>query len=654
MLFKISSPVKLSDMCRVNGLVPMNCGSRMKMTEYNDANSINYDDNTCLILAITMHNVKKWKGLNREAFFHKIMDYIERLTLAPEIMSSIIYAIDEGVITNSKIDTILFYIWALIDKKNIGLHVNGKIHYYFFNEFQHDYMTKENTIYFDFDDDHIIPLIKYDKLEDKETMDWYNDIMKFQEHIENKLDHINTEIAKQLLEADEEEKKMEILNQKNSAHNEQTDMEIAKALQEEEDKEDKLRRSANLNNTYNIGQYETERKNREQYRHNLINRPILNKWEYEQNEQNEQNKQNEQDKYSDLKLCSKCNKIISCKQGLYWCDNCSKTIDEVDEEIENDDDDGPKFKSCNICDTTIIEKNGLFECHYCEDFDEDKHLFDSKQYDREKQLTSWDNENDENNENNENNEHDKVIFIPCESCGRLIKGMCEWYYCNDCNEYTLSNQQRQTCELNELDIKDNEEFWKYDSDEKYVDNGYFEREYPSDTRPDDPNNINTTFKEQNRFHDESNKEKDGIYFDPHYDDKYGKYNPNKMNESVIDKLNYEKTIEKSLNIVEVNDDDDDDDDLQRALKESKDMYLDSNVEENNIFAENMDNSDEKWDSEDEENQNINYYNNCYFNEYFKLQPDENINIVSDSSECGGYQTDDTNDTNDTNELINLL
>ena len=76
--------------------------------------------------------------------------------------------------------------------------------------------------------------------------------MKFQEQIENKLNHINTEIAKQLLEADEEEKKMEILNQKNSAHNEQTDMEIAKALQEEEDKEDKLRRSANLNNTYNI------------------------------------------------------------------------------------------------------------------------------------------------------------------------------------------------------------------------------------------------------------------------------------------------------------------------------------------------------------------------------------------------------------------
>ncbi len=60
-LFKIENTLTLTDLCRVHNLVPMNCGSRMKLTENSDGDSLEYDDNTCLILSITMHNVKKWK-----------------------------------------------------------------------------------------------------------------------------------------------------------------------------------------------------------------------------------------------------------------------------------------------------------------------------------------------------------------------------------------------------------------------------------------------------------------------------------------------------------------------------------------------------------------------------------------------------------------
>lgn len=688
-LFQIKPNFTLQDVCRVHDLIPMNCGSRMKLRETSDDNSLDYDDNSCLILSLIIHDVRKWKGMNRDKFFHHIMDYIQMVNVPEQLTNSLVSAVDEGMQPNARLDAILLYIWARVAKKNIGLHTNGHIQYYFFNEFQHAIMSDRNTIYLDFDDDHFIPLIKADLLDDSETMQWYDDILKFQENLETRLNKLNDDIAKQLLELDKEDR------QTISSHNEQSDLEIAKALQEEEDKKSaSFQQNVNMNNKYDVGQYDKERRAREQYRSQLHNRSAPNSWESENN-----------DKFTDAKMCAKCSQVIFRKQGLYWCDNCSKTIDEVVEDNEENDDndydldDGPEFKACGKCGRTIIKVNGLFECPQCEGFDEDKHLFNPEQYDMEKQLTSWDViDGPEKEELYFPEKNKNAVFKPCKTCGRMIREQHGMFYCASCNEYTspfkpsrggtyaeLQREQEhldmksdhdiremkptndierhehamQIREMDRLDKRDNEGFWDYDKkkiqynrfgqehhDDGYVDNDYFDREYPSDARPSDHNNLSTSFRENggSKFWEKTPQYEDGVTFDPHYDDKYGKYNPNRMNEVLIDKFNLQKAMRESMGI----NSDDDDEELQRALKESKDMYLDTNVEEHNIFAEDVGAEAEgDWNSDPED---TNYFYNCYFNDNFKLQPDENVPIAI-ANDSDSYQTDDTTDTN---ELIALL
>lgn len=694
-LFKIVNNLNLIDLCRVHNLTPMNCGSKMKLTENSDGDNLEYDDNTCLILSITMHNVNKWAKLNRDMFFHTIMDYIEKVKLAPEIMSSVISAIDEGMKLNSRLDTVLLYVWARADKKNIGLFNNGKLHYYFFNEFQHAMMTEENTIYFDFDNDHFIPLVKLDLLDDFDTMNWYEDILKFQDNIEKKLNNLNGEIAKQLMELDQEED-----NHIQPVHDEKTDLEIAKALQEEEDKKTlALRQDQNMNNKFNLGQYEQYRRLRGQYRSNINQRKIPYSWKDEVYES--------EDKFADLKLCAKCDQVIHRINGLYWCDNCSKTITEVEEEkeiIDDNDYDGPRFKSCGICNNTIIEKNGLFECPKCEGIDEDKHIFDAAQYNMEKQLTNWDIRDDPYSKER----CDNITFKPCRSCDRMIKETYGMFYCTYCNQYTgnakpsntntdtyteLKREQEhlktmkehdirerpsiteferhehamQVRELDELDKRDNEGFWNYDKthdDAKYVDNGYFEREYPSDYRPSEPTNMSNTFKQHqpSKFWTKSHNSgensdgfSDEVVFDPHYDDRYGKSNPNTMSETEIDSLNIKRAAKESMGITS----DDEDEELQRALKESRDMYLDTNVEKDNIFAENVGHEAENmgdWNSDPEDFAENNYFHNCYLNEDFQLQPDDDVPIAieNDNSWNGSGYGSDMNESINIDELAALL
>ncbi len=276
----------------------------------------------------------------------------------------------------------------------------------------------------------------------------------------------------------------------------------------------------------------------------------------------------------------------------------------------------------------------------------------------------------------------QAVFKPCRDCGRMIREFGGKFYCTDCSVYTvptkpsndstymkLKREQEhldmekehdlrenpfiqthddmerhehamQVRELDELDKRDNDGFWNYEEsnqDTKFVDNDYFDREYP--TERNDMGSIFRAHKE-NKFWKKSPYE-DGVEFDPHFDDRYGQHNPNHSSEVEIDKKIMEKAIRESMG------DNIDDEDLQRALRESKDMYLDNNVEKDNIFAEDVgndaDNETENWENWNDNSNNsvdTNYFYNCYLNKDFQLQPDDS----------GG----ETDDTNDTNELINLL
>lgn len=635
-LFRVDESISLQELCRIHNLTPMNCGSRMKLKEDSDDDSLDYDDNTCFILSVIMHNVKKWKKLNRDMFFHKIMDNIEKMTFTPELTTGIISAIDESMKPNHMIDALLCHVWSRVETKNMCIHHDNKLHYYFFNEFQHACMCDENTIYFDFDNEHFIPLIKSELLDDEDTMTWYEQNITYQDNIETKLEKLNTDVAKQLLELDTEQAK---LNMTSSGHDENNDMEIAKALQEEEDKKTRaLRQSIHMNNRLDIGQYERDRRIRDQYRNGITDICPSNIMGG--------------DRFSDMKMCNQCSNFIHRKHGLYWCYHCHKIIEDEDEDDNNygisinpnmlNDNVAEQYIPCKMCGQKYKQAfNGLHI--YCNDCnirtgpdDENAFIIDSDS-DSDTNVNILTNPNPNPTFNRDNRDTvtesgERITFKPCKTCARMIKQQNYKFYCVYCNEYTIPGNNMPQCndmnmqQLTNLDKKDNDRFWdcniptsnpprNYNRYNQIVDDDYFERDYPNNDPINDisssfKNNTNNNFSNSNssnngsKFWEKSSSDQNAsdVVFDPLYNEKYGNYDPNFMNEEEIDTLNTLKAMRESSNV-----NDDDDEELQRALKESKEMYMETNVEESNIFAEEFEN--DLHDNEISDNDSEYFYNN---------------------------------------------